>query len=54
MAHKVEKKIVAVYLNPDMHSDYLKACENEGRSMAKQGEILLRKFILNSKRKASQ
>jgi hypothetical protein len=51
MAHKEQKKNVAVYLDLELHGDYLEACEKEGRSMAKQGEILFKKFVTNSKKR---
>jgi len=51
MSSKQVKKAITIYLTEEKISDYKKACLDNHRNMASQGEALIDKFILNSKRK---
>lgn len=50
----MKKKILSTYLTEEEVSDFKKACEEQGRSMASQSKLLIQKFIFNSKRKVEK
>lgn len=52
MSSKQVKKAITIYLTEDEIVAYKEACEVQGRNMASQGRLLVKKFTLNNKRKA--
>jgi hypothetical protein len=54
MTDKSKKKGVTIYLSESYLQQYKEACEEQSRNMASQGELLIKKFILNSKRKGDK
>ena len=47
-----DKKGITIYLSAETIATFKEASKEQGRSMASQGELLIKKFNLNSKRRA--
>lgn len=51
MAHKGTMERITVYVPPELRADFKEARESNGLSESKQGELLIKNFVKNEKRK---